>query len=319
MSSSDTSSGSTSAPSLVSFGRRQLSFGLSDHSWPSIATTDTDLTTPSLCSDNENDGDAEVVLLPTPPRRPPTPPRRFKRQSNEARTARSPDVDRLPEIIDIIDVDAQPEAQSPVSLRVVQNRAIIGSPPARTAQLSSSDHAFAKRPPTSPLPKATPKKPLPPARIRQRPVAQSSQAHDVNNSNITASIPKASTSRYNPLSSIPVASRKKKAKNSPRSSKSHPKEVFSIQLLDYEPDSAHTRRRRTLDDELRRAGDHLWQDQSDEMESGLLVATGSMDNNGGFLARGGGAGSPVFMGSGYVQGFGSDDRVQDGRTSDRHR
>lgn len=68
-----------------------------------------------------------------------------------------------------------------------------------------------------------------------------------------------------------------------------------------EPDSAHNRRRRTLDEELRHAGDHLW-NNSDDLEHGTLVAVGDMDNHGGFLARGGAGGEPVFMGVGYVQG-----------------
>lgn len=65
--------------------------------------------------------------------------------------------------------------------------------------------------------------------------------------------------------------------------------------------SAHSRRRRTLDEELQRAGDHLWE-SADELESGTLTGVGVKDHRGGFLARGGGGGSPVFMGVGYVQG-----------------
>lgn len=68
------------------------------------------------------------------------------------------------------------------------------------------------------------------------------------------------------------------------------------------PPTPHLRRRRTLDEELKHAGDHLW-DTDDEAESGDLVSVGVKDNRRGFLARGGGGGSPVYMGSGYVQGF----------------
>lgn len=78
----------------------------------------------------------------------------------------------------------------------------------------------------------------------------------------------------------------------------------------------HARRRLTLDDELRRAGDTLWQPSDEEdadaagaqdesepdVDSGELVAMGTRSSKRGFLARGGGAGAPVFMGEGYVQG-----------------
>ena len=59
----------------------------------------------------------------------------------------------------------------------------------------------------------------------------------------------------------------------------------------------------TLDAEIRRAGDQLWKDdERDPFDDGALVDVGTKDMRGGFLARGGGGGSPVYMGVGYVQG-----------------
>ena len=82
--------------------------------------------------------------------------------------------------------------------------------------------------------------------------------------------------------------------------------------------SNHAKRRLTLDEELRRAGDSLWRDSSEEpqeppsepeedLESGHLVAQGVRSSKSGFLAKGGGAGPPVFMGAGNVQGVVTDE------------
>ena len=63
------------------------------------------------------------------------------------------------------------------------------------------------------------------------------------------------------------------------------------------------RRRRTLEAEIRRAGNDLWeQDNDNNLDDGILTGVGSKNMQGGFLARGGGGGSPVYMGVGYVQG-----------------
>ena len=86
--------------------------------------------------------------------------------------------------------------------------------------------------------------------------------------------------------------------------------------------SNHEKRRRTLDEELRRAGDKLWdadadEDDSAELESGLLVGVGSKSTRKGFLSGGGAAGIPVFMGPGYVEGVegAEEDEARTGRRS----
>lgn len=293
-SSSDTSVASTVSTFDVGSSKGPSAFGLQDHSWPSIATTDTEVTTPSLCSDNENDEVAreEANLPPTPPRRPPTPPRRLKRLSQESHLPpKTPDADdaRLPEIID---VDAEPniiESPQAITPRVERFLSVGAS--------SSPEDVFAKRPPSSPMPKITPKKPLPPARIR-RVVSKSQTPPEANAADAAGASPvvRAPTKPHNPLSSISASPRKKKTKKSPV------KQQLLIQPVIASSDTPHARRRRALDAELRRAGDHLW-GEADDLDGDLLVASGVRDNHGGFLARGGGAGSPVFMGSGYVQGY----------------
>lgn len=77
--------------------------------------------------------------------------------------------------------------------------------------------------------------------------------------------------------------------------------------------SNHVKRRRTLDEELRRAGDQLWAEGDDaddvdvDLDNGLLVGVGSKSTRKGFLSGGGAAGLPVFMGPGYVDGAEDDE------------
>jgi len=85
------------------------------------------------------------------------------------------------------------------------------------------------------------------------------------------------------------------------------------------PESIHSRRRRTLDEELQRVGDSLWTEDgaSDvdeigaDIDSGELVAVGTRNAKRGFLKGGGAAGTPVFMGVGHVQGVEEDGDDED--------
>ncbi|THH00086.1 hypothetical protein EW026_g2376, partial [Hermanssonia centrifuga] len=261
---------------------------LHNRTWPSISTTDTDITTPSLCSDNENDPTSEVspedVLPPTPPR---------NRRSPDAFDFSTVEEDRLPEIID---VDAEPDDDD-LSYVPPPLRDSTPVPPAM-------ENAFARRVPVSPLPLAIPKKPRPPGRVRRaQPLPGTGlESKDHGSSNTSSRIP-----------TLQRVAKKRKNKAFGQ----QPKQTSSGQIrvidLTAHP-SAHARRRRTLDHELRRAGDHLWHsDDFDDLESGTLFGVGTKDNHGGFLARGGGGGSPVFMGVGYVEGA---EDLDDNRPSD---
>ncbi|KAF5381994.1 hypothetical protein D9615_004205 [Tricholomella constricta] len=65
--------------------------------------------------------------------------------------------------------------------------------------------------------------------------------------------------------------------------------------------SLQRKRRPTLDEELRNVG-FDYQDDDDELESGVLIGVGTRSKKRGFLAHGGAGGAPVFMGIGYVEG-----------------
>lgn len=72
---------------------------------------------------------------------------------------------------------------------------------------------------------------------------------------------------------------------------------------------------------MRRAGDDLWtedgaldaddDDLGSEVDSGELVAVGTMSTKRGFLKGGGAAGAPVFMGTGNIQGAEEDGDDED--------
>ncbi|KAF7789746.1 hypothetical protein EIP86_000692 [Pleurotus ostreatoroseus] len=312
-SASDTSTSSQASTVSNPFvdHHRPLSLAdLNNRSWPSITTTDTDLTTPSLCSDNENDHASETghdTLPPTPPRphRSPEPTRPDEQD------------DPLPEIIEVIDVDSSPTGYDDIA-----DTPIAGP--------STVEDAFAHRPPRQPLPDHTPKKPRPPSRTRipRPPLSQAQIQSQIQTPSHSSSqmpserLDKSKTRGQGPaeVQRVPVidlyavrartlAERHTNKRASDKTDNTHPATTGAKQPEPAMQASAemspHARRRRTLDEELRRAGDHLWSSdgpEEDELEHGTLVGVGVKKNHGGFLARGGGGGSPVFMGVGYVQG-----------------
>lgn len=299
---SDTSSSSGPSSSIFSSAGP---FSQANRSWPSVSTTDTDVTTPSLCSDNENDDvSPEDALPPTPPRRPPTPPRRLKRQSRHRAVMDTPDADKsLPEIIDLVgDADADVDIPLPTH----HTPSPVDSPMRRRTPFSP-ENAFANRVPSSPLPAhAVSKKPRPPGRIRIGQLRiQPVPFPDANKS--SGHIPLPSSGPIVPVAAAAAQKMKqqqsKPATRIPRAQPLAPAAKIAPADISSQSVSPHDRRRRTLDAEIRRAGDQLW-DEDDEygLDNGTLVGVGMKDMQGGFLARGGGGGSPVYMGDGYVQG-----------------
>ncbi|KAI6129906.1 hypothetical protein EV401DRAFT_1927233 [Pisolithus croceorrhizus] len=95
--------------------------------WPSFSANEIDLTTPSLCSDNERDGDGSLE-----DQTPSTPPGLQPAVIEQRSGLREPD---------IIDVDLELRIPSP-----------------RSSRLRKAD-IFEKRPPMSPIPDSTPRKP----------------------------------------------------------------------------------------------------------------------------------------------------------------
>ena len=283
-------------------------FAQANRTWPSVSTTDTDLTTPSLCSDNENDEVApEDISPPTPPRRPPTPPRRLKRQPRARSVLDTPDVDKsLPEIIELVD-DAEVNFTTPLPVRRTPTPLLPDNSTREKGTHSPSD-AFARRIPSSPLPAhAVTKKPRPPGRTKIGQLRIQPVPFPDTNSFPSTQIPVPSTEAIVVPLAAAAAQRMKqqRTKSTTRIPRAPPlAPPAKINSTDNpQTSSPHDRRRRTLDAEIRRAGDQLWgQDSGDVLDHGTLVGVGVKDMQGGFLARGGGGGPPVYMGVGYVQG-----------------
>ncbi|KAI6147003.1 hypothetical protein EDD17DRAFT_80378 [Pisolithus thermaeus] len=238
--------------------------------WPSFSANEIDLTTPSLCSDNERDGDGSLE-----DQTPSTPPGLQPAVIEQRSGLREPD---------IIDVDLEEDVN-----RDANSRAISPSP--RSSRLRKAD-IFEKRPPMSPIPDSTPRKPAAPARVRRVstpkpkhiPPASDSDS-DTNTRNIDSV----------PCISLIPASREKPTSPRKRSS------VYRNQLTTGR--SKGDRRPPTLDEELRTAQPQAADaGGAESFEDNVFVATGTKNNRKGFLAHGGGGGPPVFMGVGYVQG-----------------
>lgn len=264
---SDTSSSSSSSRA------QEFSSG-STHSNPSLIgpshtnhsslSNETDITTPSLCSDNELGGDADGRMPSTPPG-----PRSVFQSAHD-------------EVIEIIDVDME----DPNIDMEPAHRPITPSRP-------QSD-MFRKRPPMSPLPVPTPTRARAPARVKGRrslptpertkrgatPKPKSIMLLDEDDDDDDEDEP-------DELALPPKLKWRREAQ--PRVAE---KSATAI---------SKGKRRLTLDEELARARSS---DRLVELglESGELFGTGIGSKRRGFLAGGGAGGAPVFMGAGYVRG-----------------
>ncbi|EIW57775.1 uncharacterized protein TRAVEDRAFT_59336 [Trametes versicolor FP-101664 SS1] len=274
--------------------------------WPTASTAETDLTTPSLCSDNENEQSSHDDKLPD------TPSDSGRNRTEEKSAAPPERVPKLEPEHEIIDVDA------------------LETPARPQPSAANKRDLFARRPPASPLPASakSPDKPKPPARAakskiplalpRRVPVVDEGSESD----DPLAGPPSRPESRARSYAARDDAPRagpsrvRRDLESSPSPpARSQPRAVGGDAPSEGRMTN-HARRRLTLDDELRRAGDTLWQPSDEEdadaagaqdesepdVDSGELVAMGTRSSKRGFLARGGGAGAPVFMGEGYVQG-----------------
>ena len=270
---------------------------------------------------------------------------------------REPQVKQEPEIIDVdaLETPPRPErSQSPLSAAKAQAHA--------HAQAQAKKDAFARRVPENPMPSRSPVKPRPPARTKAKNPAPAPTKLPVPRRVPAARVEDLGSESDDPLdlvglpdsrpvsrarrlsveeheaapvagpSRIPQAASVASARSRSRSqshsqSQSQPPPPTQLPA---EPSQArmshHARRRLTLDEEVRRAGESLWRESSEEperppsppqadLDSGQLVALGTKSSR--FLARGGGAGRPVFMGEGYVQGAIADDVDEDGRERGR--
>ncbi|KIJ11988.1 hypothetical protein PAXINDRAFT_101444 [Paxillus involutus ATCC 200175] len=300
--SSQSSSGSTSSsgnsgalPSLSSLTVPPFDPTLPSRTWPA---NETDITTPSLCSDNDRDGENSIE-----DRAPSTPP-----GPRTIGTGKDPNTDLRARRIEVTDIDMEdPPHTEPGTIH-------LNSVPRRASDL------FKKRPPTSPIPIPSPRKPKAPARTKRgaTPKPKSAPPPTSDEDDENGARPPPTPVPF--LSLIPVSRSKTKTKrNSTASGRTRALSTSSEQKPSNssirsapgsqpKPKQAH-KRRPTLDEELRTAeartsdidqgDDELRPEQGDD---DVFVGTGTRSKRKGFLAHGGGGGVPMFMGMGYVQG-----------------
>jgi hypothetical protein len=281
-----------------------------NRTWPSISTTTTDLTTPSLCSDNEGEVESstrsEERQLHTPPLLIDAAAPATQKRHSSSRLAPSPE---------------------PIK-HIVFNR-------------NQPKDALKKRLPPSKL-LETPRKPKPPRRRSASSVATHKPTERIshygeddalllnfspysNEEGLGKSVrrvlrvpsplpalnlglgtkPQRASAPTKPITAtaghVSVTSREK-----PHFSK---RDLNSgMDILAYPSGSG------TLDHELHQAFVRGGQDLvevADDLDSGVLVGVGMRSKKRGFLARGGAGGAPVFMGVGYVDGVEESDEEAD--------
>lgn len=261
------------------------------------------MTTPSLCSDNDRDENSIEDRVPSTPPGP---------RATTSKTG-APE-----EGIDVIDVDM--EEQLPPAPGTISPHSV----PRRTSEL------FKKRPPTSPIPIPTPRRPSAPARTKRgatpKPKSLPSLESDVDDEDGAPS----QSAPVPFLSLIPLPKTKPtKTRAKPTlAGKGRPRAALQEQnshscnssgLGSSSQNRRKKARRQTLDEELRAAearssdvdecNDEL---DLEEMEDDVFIATGTKSKRKGFLAHGGGGGAPVVMGMGYVDGVPLDSEDDDG-------
>lgn len=222
-------------------------------SWPSVST-EPELTTatPSLCSDGRDDEDTAATSPDDQP--PSTPP-----MNHNTSTTPAGDPYNHPSI---------PHSPLPIASAGQQDLDLElewDDYRAKTPPLNPSQRAFSKRPPMSPLPQPTPRRPMPPKLKRSSRVV--SRADDDVQPRID---PPSTYHEYDPDGDI-------------------------SRSLEAELRKVKSRSQLSLDD----------QDDDDPelvLESGVYVGIGTSSKRKGFMARGGAGGPPVLMGEGYVEG-----------------
>ncbi|KAG8213157.1 hypothetical protein J3R82DRAFT_11565 [Butyriboletus roseoflavus] len=280
------------------------SLSLPPHSQP---TNETDIATPSLCSDNDRDENSIEDRVPSTPPGP----------RATTTTQKASKTDTHEEQIEVIDVDM--EEHSHTEPRTISPSSV----PRRTSDL------FKMRPPTSPIPIPTPRRPSAPARTKRgatpKPKSLLFPESDVDDGDEASS----QSAPVPFISLIPVAKskptkRKTKptltGKGRPRTASQQNGHLSTPSGLGSSSQSkrkkAH-KRRQTLDEEIRTAEARSLDidqcnDEPDPEEEDVFIATGTKSKRKGFLAHGGGGGAPVFMGAGYIQGVVLDSTDEDG-------
>lgn len=286
--------------------------------WPSTSVTDA--ATPSLCSDNDVEREDDTSPDDHPPSTPPI-----------ALLLEPAVAEKHPPEREIIDVDMLSDGDDddlplpqPSHNATKAERDLSAIPPVqkrlpvspRVSRPTGYD-LFSKRPPSSPMPAHSPRKPRPPARAsRPMPppwVPDDSDNEDPLSLTFSSPEPEPATLHYSKQKQGQSQSQKEqyipKPEQVPRQASASP---ASAQFrASARPAKASTgsrggavaRRRLTLDEELRDAEESTRnREEEEDLESGVLVGVGTRSKHLGFLAHGGAGGGPVFMGIGYVEG-----------------
>ncbi|KAJ3928278.1 MAG: hypothetical protein NXY57DRAFT_535324 [Lentinula lateritia] len=249
--------------------------------------------TPSLCSDNDAEMDAERPEhnndSSTPPSTPPGITARFTTPPKY--TAEVIDLE-----VDLVDEDDQHDHDPSEDQRQSRRR----SSPHPSAYLTT------KRIPVSPLPNMSPKRPKPPASSRRRTRTSTGRV-------TTHPIPATPPSHANLHD---PEHQDDEGDEDPLLLRLTGDEDDFVSLSSVLSQRQPPRRRSTLDEEMRAAHRASLNVETqagyseDELQNGVLVATGARSKNLGFLAHGGAGGPPVWMGEGYVLGVGDIEEEQ---------
>jgi hypothetical protein len=272
--------------------------------WPSSSVDGTDVT-PSLTSDGDAEQGPDEPSPPTPPQVP------------------AVVVQRSEEV-----VQALPQPPSPDPERVTPVPVPVPRPPTptRRSRGTSAQSAFDKRPPLSPLPAPSPRKARPPSRTIARPrlVVGSVEDEDEDEDDDDPLASAELDPLDSPLAVVATRPRKERrpATTTVTASGGRHRQarrkgaVSSTRNGGGGGVSSKSARRRTLDEELRNSDGITDEDlRLLDLEPPVFTSIAPTSGRGqkkGFLAHGGGAGVPVFMGAAdEFDGAGAEDHEED--------
>lgn len=266
--------------------------------------------TPSLCSDNglEREDESTDRLPSTPPIVPSRAVFRFKGTGVPVESQVQSAVN------EVIDVDMEDEHTALAQeQKATSDAALI-----KSSKFLHADNPFDRRPPSSPMPEKSPRKPRPPARLlRSHPVSPVADKSD-DEDPLSMSFPplesflQPTISKHH-LMSEQLKSQLQRSSRIPQkvpmksrsvSRVSSSREAIKAQRKGREKSASQSRRPQSLQEELGKAAAELRHELAweDDLDSGVFMGVGTMSKRRGFLAHGGAGGAPVFMGVGYVEG-----------------
>ncbi|KAF8484370.1 hypothetical protein JB92DRAFT_3028972 [Gautieria morchelliformis] len=308
-----------------------------------------DGTTPSLCSDNDND--VEDRAPSTPPLLPSKPgiSRAPNRLGSQQGTSAPPLVEVSVEVHaprgrlqerEIRSLPSQAIQQKPSILPTTHRERSIPSTSTDLAprrqlphHTGDADDPFSRRPPSSPLPPETPRRPRPPGRvrsaskpatrpsIRSRTPSPSGEGDDDDLPSLSFAPPDESTPAPDPVGKRRPAqiqaSRKQRRttldEEIRRVDPSYSDEERAVNLTEAQRrQSCYSDEERAVSraEAQRRQSSYSDEEQAlHDLDSGTLVGVGRRSKRLGFLAHGGAGGQPVMMGVGYVEGAEVEDQV----------